>query len=73
MIMNPAFDRLLGMDVERVEIGGEWLYIIPNGEFSTKEIEELRDVDEYFKEYNKHPMIANFLPDDVRPSNIPKL
>lgn len=73
MIYNEAYAKLLAMDTERIKIDGELLFIIPEGKFSPSEIDELRKVEDFFKDCEGIPTFANFLPDDVRPKGIPKL
>lgn len=72
MFYNKAYDKLLGMDVERVKVADDWLFVIPEDVFSSEEIEDIRKADDFFIEYNEHPIIANFLPDGERPYWIKK-
>ena len=73
MVYNEAYGKLLGMDVERVKVRDEWLFVIPDNVFSSEEIEDIRKADDFFIRYNDHPVIANFLPDDLRPAHVKKL
>ena len=58
---------------EHAKVGDNYYWVIPEAGFSQQEIEELRGLNISFRDCNGSDIIANFLPDDVRPSNIPKL
>lgn len=70
----PAVIKLTLMFPERVRCGDEMAMIVPeDADFTEEEIEEMRQYDALYEEYNGDHIIANFLPDDVRPSNVKKL
>ena len=56
-----------------VEVNGNFYHIIPEEKFTSEEIEELREHDAAEVRFNGDHVFANFLPDDVRPSNVKKL
>ncbi len=59
---------------ERIPSGDDLAMVIPeDASFTEEEIEEMRQYDESYKECHGDHIIANFLPDDVRPSNVKKL
>ena len=58
---------------EQVVVNGTLYHIIPENEFTAEEIEELREDDAAEVRFYKRHVYANFLPDDVRPSNVKKL
>ena len=47
--------------------------VIPSGMFTDEEIERLRLTDEYSYEGGSGHIIANFLPDHLRPSDVEKI
>lgn len=77
MIYNKTLFKLLdvtgGNPEMFVKVNDDWMRIIPDDQFSPEEIEELRDIEEWFQESGNPPSIANFLPDDVRPAGVKKL
>ena len=54
-------------------MGTKRLWSIPQGKLTKEEIEMLRQEDELRKQLHRSPLIANFLPDDIRPKGIPKM
>ena len=56
-----------------VEVNGHLLRVLPSGFFTQKEINRLRELEEWFIENGDDPFIANFLPDSIRPKNVPKM
>ena len=56
-----------------VKVDGHLLHVLPSGFFTTKEIERLRKLEEWSIELGNGPSIANFLPDSIRPKNVPKM
>ena len=72
MTDNPVVNKLTRIS-EPILVGDVYVFPIPEGKFSKKEIEILRSEDEFGKELGYDPSIANFLPDDIRPKGIPKL
>lgn len=77
MVYNEALFKLIELTNGKpelfVKIDNEWKRIIPESEFSSEEIEELRDLEKWRQENGNPPMIANFLPDDIRPAHVKKL
>ena len=74
MISNSkAVHKLLSLYPDSIEVNERLYHIIPEEEFTAEEIEELRKHDATeVRFYGKH-VYANFLPDDVRPSDVKKL
>lgn len=50
-----------------------WAWVITPELFTTREIEHLRELDEHSHPHNCARMIANFLPDGIRPDDVPPL
>ena len=85
MFMNepPALNKLLSIptrtifvDLSPLHYGGiryGTVRIIPEGVFSPEEIEELRQVHEERWKNGHGAVIANFLPDKVRPKDVPQM
>lgn len=77
MIQSEALFKLLkangGKPERHIIVDGEWMHIIPEGEFTEEEIKELRSIDEWDLKLGYPHFIANFLPDDVRPEGVKKL
>ncbi|MBQ9370895.1 MAG: hypothetical protein IJU03_01765 [Thermoguttaceae bacterium] len=72
MTNNPALFKLLRAHPYRIKVNGIWLMIIPDDLLNQDEVEMLRKEDNWRKEHDD-PIIANFLPDDVRPKGIKKM
>ena len=77
MIYSKALSKLLritlGKPERHITVNDECLHIIYEGEFSKEDIDELRNIDIWFQKNGNPPLIANFLPDDVRPKGIKKM
>ena len=73
LTINPTVVRWIRSKKEAVKVGNIWMWTIPDGEFTSEEIEELRQHDLDHQRFNEAPLIANFLPDDIRPKGIPKM
>lgn len=77
MTGNPALFKLIhgNIDgvVERVEMDEQDPYIIPDGFLTQDEIESLREEHNFELSLQGTYLIANFLPDDLRPANVKKL
>lgn len=77
MTGNPALFKLIrgNIDgvVERVEMGEQDPYIIPDGFLTQDEIESLREEHNFELSLQGTYLIANFLPDDLRPAHVKKL
>ena len=56
-----------------VKVNGIKVRSLQRGLFTNEEIEDLRKFETYRKSMHQEPLIANFLPDDIRPKGIPKL
>lgn len=50
-----------------------WAWVISPELFTQKEIERLRELDELLHQDTSDRMIANFLPDGIRPDDVPPL
>lgn len=72
MTDNPALAKLISVS-RPIKIGTNILWPIPQGKLTREEIEMLREEDELRKQLHRFPLIANFLPDDIRPKGIPKM
>ena len=77
MTGNPALFKLIhgNIDgvVERVEMDEQDPYIIPDGFLTQDEIESLREEHNFELSLQGTYLIANFLPDDLRPAHVKKL
>ena len=77
MIHSKALMKLLkmtgGVPERHITVNDDSLHIIPDGQFSPEEIEELRSVEEWRQELGYRPTIANFLPDGIRPEGVKKM
>ena len=74
MVVGKAFVKLLEMDnLEHLIVNNWEVMVIPDGEFSKEEIEELRMIDRMRAKRRQDPWFANFLPDDIRPPGVKKL
>ena len=73
MFGNEALFKLLEMETGTVMVNGDLLRIIPDGLFSDKEIEDLRECQAWKVKMGDDYTIANFLPDDLRPPHVKKL
>lgn len=70
--VSPVLDKLFEVG-SQIIIGYTTPFIISNKDFTAKEIEELRHEHNLAYKCDGTPLIANFLPDDIRPKGIPKL
>ncbi|MBR4750249.1 MAG: hypothetical protein IKX88_16780 [Thermoguttaceae bacterium] len=70
---SESLQKLLNSDADYLKINGDYYWVIPDNLFTRREIDELRETSSSFKENNGSELIANFLPDDMRPKGIPKL
>lgn len=70
---SPALVKLLKTKHEILYLAGRHYHAIPNTSFTKEEIDELRRLDDLSFETDGERFIANFLPDDIRPKNVPKL
>ena len=74
MISNSkAVNKLYDIPHKTVEVGKRLYHVIPENEFTAEDIEELREHDAAEVRFYGDHIYANFLPDDVRPSNVKKL
>lgn len=48
-------------------------WVVPSELFTAEEIEELRRIDEIYYQRGEGHLIANFLPDQYRPDDVPPL
>ena len=69
---DPTFFKLLETS-RPISVGKFNVFPIPENVFTKQEIEILREEDKLRRELYDRPLIANFLPDDIRPKGIPKL
>ncbi len=70
---DPVISKLVRTPMKWIEIDGMFLRVLPEGVFTKEEIEKLKDDEKCNIECGNPPDIANFLPDSIRPSNIPKM
>ena len=70
---NKTVKKMLEICQETVIADGKMYMVIPHEMFTLEEIEELRKDDAAEVRFYKRHVYANFLPDDVRPSNVKKL
>ena len=73
MTNNPALFKLIQARPDWVEMDGSDPFIIPDGLFSPEEIESLREEHNFRFSLEGTYLIANFLPDDLRPPHVKKL
>ena len=73
MTIEPTVMKWLGLNRDSVLVGDKYLWVIPDGVFTPEEIEKLRQYDVEHQRFDEEPIIANFLPDDVRPEGVKKL
>ena len=77
MTDNPALFKLLhgSIDgvVERIEMDEQDPFVIPDGFLTQEEIESLREEHNFELSLQGTYLIANFLPDDLRPAHVKKL
>lgn len=77
MTDNPALFKLLhgSIDgvVERIEMDEQAPFVIPDGFLTQEEIESLREEHNFELSLQGTYLIANFLPDDLRPAHVKKL
>ena len=73
MVHSPTIRKWQYSNRKHVTVNGEHMWVISDGEFTPEEIEELREYDSMSRICNRLPLIANFLPDDVRPEGVKKL
>ena len=69
---SPALVKLL-RNCDSIMVNGTFVYPLPEGFFTNEEIEVLRREDSARRNLMGDPLIANFLPDDIRPKGIPKM
>lgn len=72
MTYSPVLYKLLTI-CPPIRINGTVVRVIKKGMFTEEEIEALRKEDNIKRRWQKKPLIANFLPADIRPKGIPKL
>lgn len=70
---NKTVQKMLHIPHKTIVVDGRMYLIIPDEQFTPKEIEELREDDAVEVRFYKNHVYANFLPDDVRPANVKKL
>lgn len=70
--VSPLLEKVFELD-NQIHFGDSYPFIISEKDFSKKEIEELRREHERTLKQDDLYFIANFLPDDIRPKDIPKL
>lgn len=70
---SPALVKLFSMKHVIIEINDVFYHVIPDDSFTEQEVNELRRLDDLSFETDGERFIANFLPDDIRPKNVPKL
>ena len=77
MTGNPALSKLrdawIDGKTDRVEMEEFEPYVIPDGLLSQEEIESLREEHNFRFSLEGTYLIANFLPDDLRPAHVKKL
>ena len=77
MTDNPAPFKLLHSSidgvVERIEMDEQAPFVIPDGFLTQEEIESLREEHNFELSLQGTYLIANFLPDDLRPAHVKKL
>ena len=77
MTGNPALFKLIHACIDgktnRVELKDCDPYIIPDGLLTQDEIESLREEHNFQLSLQGTYLIANFLPDDLRPPHVKKL
>ena len=71
--VEPTVMKWLDSSRKPIKVGDEYLWTIPDEEFSLEEIEVLREHDALEQSLGYGPLIANFLPDGVRPEGVKKL
>ena len=72
MSYSPALSKLF-CNCSPIRVNGYNVFPLPQGFFTKEEIEVLRKEDTAQKNLMHYPLIASFLPDDIRPKGIPKL
>ncbi|MGN1065700.1 MAG: hypothetical protein ACI4QC_09820 [Thermoguttaceae bacterium] len=70
--VSPLLDRLFDLN-KQIIIGFSTPFVISDKDFNKEEIEELRRMHNSMFEEDGLYLIANFIPDGVRPKEIPKL
>lgn len=72
---SQAVSKLLKTPHKKIWIkeNDDVLHIIPDGVFTSDEIEELREYDSTVRDFYGYHLYANFLPDDIRPPGVKKL
>lgn len=70
---SEVLSKLLKSNSQYLKIDRYYYWVINMGDFTDKEIEELRKLDISFFDSNSVHLIANFLPDSIRPDVVPKL
>ena len=71
--VEPTVMKWLDSSRKPIKVGDEYLWTIPDEEFTPEEIEDLREYDASCFAVEGCHSIANFLPDDVRPACVKKL
>ena len=77
MTSNPALFRLIdgfvAGKVDRRDIDESCPFIIPDNFLTQDEIESLREEHNYKFSLEGTYLVANFLPDDIRPEHVKKM
>ncbi|MDO5309803.1 MAG: hypothetical protein Q4G03_10005 [Planctomycetia bacterium] len=71
-VNEPTVSKLIHLSPP-LAIGHLCVFEIPEGRFTSEEIEILRKKDAEGLDLYDEPFVANFLPDDVRPAGIKKM
>ena len=72
MRYSPVLDKLTTLSCP-IRVGDTFVFPIPVNRFSKEEIDMLRKEDNLSQQFGYGPLVANFLPDDIRPKGIPKM
>ena len=71
---GPVLIKLVSMRPRRVYYNFDSAMVIPEDAIFTKEeIEDLRNEDADYVWATGNHLIANFMPDDIRPADVPKM
>ena len=71
---NPTFTKLLMAFPRRIELVDDFAIVIPEDmRFTPEELESLRRDDAAWVESTGNHIIANFMPDEIRPADVPKM
>ena len=72
--INPTFMKLTMMFPRRIWHNHDFVIVIPDdARFTPEELESLRRDDAAWVESTGDHIIANFMPDDIRPADVPKM